>query len=77
VANAAAESFNNLNMSLESLDNKYKSFEDLTRGTKEWNQAVRETNQEVLDLIEKYPALAAFVEFKNGVLGFDKTTPNG
>ena len=75
-ANNAAESFNNLNTALDSLDNKYKNLEELTRGTKEWNAAVHETNQEVLDLIEKYPALAAFVRSNGGVLTFDKKTEN-
>jgi hypothetical protein len=58
------------------LDNKYKNLEELTRGTKEWNAAVRETNQEVLDLIDKYPALAAFVRSNGGVLTFNKEIEN-
>jgi hypothetical protein len=56
---------------LEQLDDKYDNLENLTRGTKEWKEAVKEVNAEVLGLIEKYPELAGLVENKNGVLTLD------
>jgi hypothetical protein len=58
------------------LDDKYKSLEELIRGTKEWNDAVRDINSEVLALIDKYPDLAAFVKSEGGVLTFDKEVTN-
>ena len=70
-AEKAAESYNNLVDALENLDGKYKALEDLTRGTKEWNDAVRDINGSVVDLIQQYPELAAFAENKNGVLTID------
>jgi hypothetical protein len=56
---------------LGSLDDKYKSLENLTRGTQEWKDAVRDINTEVMDLIEQYPELAKFVENKDGVMTLD------
>jgi hypothetical protein len=53
------------------LEDKYDALEELTRGTKEWNAAVREINSSVLDLINNYPELASFVENKEGVLTID------
>ncbi len=37
-------------------------FESLTRGTQEWNEALQKTNNSVLELIDKYPELAQYVE---------------
>jgi hypothetical protein len=54
--------------SLNSLDDKYKGLEELTRGTKEWREAVRAVNDEVLDLITEYPQLAGMFENVDGVL---------
>jgi hypothetical protein len=56
---------------MEQLDGKYKALEDLTRGTEEWNDAVRDINNSVLELIDEYPELAKFVENKEGVLTLD------
>lgn len=44
-----------------------KQLEDLTYGTDEWNQALIKANQNVLDLIEKYPVLADYIQ--NGEYG--------
>jgi hypothetical protein len=34
------------------LGDKYKALEELTKGTKEWNEAVLEINKSVMDLIK-------------------------
>jgi hypothetical protein len=67
-ADKAAESFDNLKNSLDSLDNKYNNLENLTKGTKEWQNAVKEVNKEVLQLITDYPELAGMFENVDGVL---------
>lgn len=45
---------------------KYKeiqnSLEDLTKGTKEWNEALSENNNLVLSLLQEYPELAKYIE---------------
>lgn len=70
-ADKAAEAYDKLTEALEGLEDKYDALEDLTRGTKEWNAAMREINSSVLDLIDKYPELAKFVENIDGVLTID------
>ena len=67
-ADLATENFNNLNNAVDDLSDKYDSLNKLTRGTKEWNAAVQDINNSVLDLIEEYPALSEFMKSKNGVL---------
>lgn len=73
-ADEATESYNNLVDALEKLDGKYKALEDLTKGTKEWKLAVQEINTAVLDLIDKYPKLAKFVENREGLLALNAST---
>lgn len=70
-ADRATESYNDLNNSLTELGNKYEVLNDLTRGTSEWKDAVQDINQEVMDLVDKYPELAEFLTSKNGVLTLD------
>ena len=70
-ADAAKQGFDDLNATLDSLSNKYDGLDELTRGTKEWAEQVHSINDEILDLIDRYPALAAFVQNKNGVLTLD------
>lgn len=70
-ADRAAESYDKLKESLDGLSDKYDALDNLTRGTKEWNEAVQDINNSVLDLIEEYPELAKFVENKEGVLSID------
>lgn len=70
-ADNAADSYNDLKNSLEGLDEQYKTLEKLTQGTKEWNEAILNINNSVLDLIEKYPELAKYVTQQDGYLLID------
>lgn len=45
-----------------------KSIDELTIGTQEWKDAIRDANMEVSDLITKYPELAKYVSNTNGQL---------
>ena len=65
-ANEAAEAYSKLNSSLESLDDKYEALENMTRGSREWRDAVREINDEVLNLMTQYEGLRVINE--GGVL---------
>jgi len=51
-----------LNTSLEKIKDIDNTFEGLSKGTTEWNQALLEANENVLDLITQYPELAKMVE---------------
>ena len=75
-ANEAAQSYNTLNDSLKNIEDGTSTLENLTRGTQEWKQAVQDVNRQILELIEKYPELAAFVESKGGVLTINENKKN-
>lgn len=71
-ADRAAEAYNNLADSFDNLADKYDALDELVEGTREWRDAVREINSEVLNLVEQYPELASLVtRGENGVLTID------
>jgi hypothetical protein len=39
-----------------------ESLKSLTKGTKEWKEALRESNEMVMELIAKYPELAKYIQ---------------
>jgi hypothetical protein len=43
-------------------DDLQKTLDNLIVGTKEWKEALYESNEEVLNLINKFPKLAEFLE---------------
>lgn len=57
VTSEATNSVSELSDAINSIDDYNNKFDGLIRGTKEWNDALYESNQEVLDLLEKYPQL--------------------
>ena len=74
-AQIAAEAYDQVRNSYEELKALLEDYSDaedalshLTAGTKEWKDAVYELNQQVLELIDKYPQLAKYVTNKNGKL---------
>lgn len=70
--NAAKQSVDDLKASQESLSEKYKDFELLTEGTQAWKDKLAEVNNEVLDLLDKFPGLAsAITRGDNGLLTID------
>lgn len=70
-AEEAAEAYNNLADSFENLEDKYNALEELTEGSREWRDAIKEINKEVVDLVEQYPELAGLVESDGGILKLD------
>lgn len=69
-AQQAAENYQNLKESLSQLEEDTNTIQTLTSGTQEWRDAVKNVNQQIMDLIDKYPELARFVKIENGVLGW-------
>lgn len=68
-AKQAADSYDNLKSSLESIGKQEKELENMTYGTDEWRQATAQLNQETLNLIEENSALSKYVtRDANGVL---------
>ena len=75
-AKDAATGFQELNDSINSLEEQAKKIDNLTQGTKEWKKEVNSLNEEMLNLIDTNPELAPFVKNENGVLTLDKSTNN-
>ena len=78
-----SSSITNLNNEIDDLKDRWDNLEEskstldgLTKGTTEWRDAVREVNQQVLELIETYPELASSVKNVDGVLTIDETAYN-
>ena len=73
-AQAVAELESNYSNLTQSVD-KYKDLQNelsgLTEGTDEYNAALKENNKQVMELIKKYPELAAQVKNVNGKLELD------
>ena len=61
-AQEAKKAYDDLLEDRDGYDEAQKALEDLTYGTKEWKKALMEANQQVLDLITKYPELAQYME---------------
>lgn len=66
-----------VNGELDTLAEKRKALGELTKGTEEWNKALEESNDYVLDLIDKYPELAQYVYTdENGALAISEAGQN-
>lgn len=80
-ADQLADAYNNVKTSHQELEQSFDSYEkakqamsELTEGTDEWNSKLKETNNQVLELLDKYPELAKYVHRdSNGVLTFDES----
>ena len=63
------DKISDLKSSWDSLQSAKDNLNELTTGTEEWKSALEDVNQQVLDLIEKFPQLAEYVKTgANGVL---------
>lgn len=67
-AEKAKESYEELSDSLEGLKSATNNLKTLEKGTLEWRQALLEVNGTVIDLLNKYPSLAKYVENIDGQL---------
>lgn len=66
-----------VNTELDTLAKKREALGKLTKGTEEWNDALEESNNYVLDLIDKYPELAKYVYTdENGALAISQAGQN-
>ena len=76
--NETQETINDLTDSWDKLSGLKDDLDDLTIGTIEWKKKLVEVNQEVLNLLDKYPQLAQYVtqsatgEFEISKSGYDQ-----
>lgn len=66
--NNVKTAFDELKQSLENYNASRSALEDLTEGTQEWKEAVIELNNQVLELLDKYPQLAQYIDSSKGYL---------
>ena len=67
MAQEAKQQLDSIAEEREGLEQLQEKFDDLTKGTKEWRQSLMEINNEVLELLEKYPDLGKYISRgKNG-----------
>lgn len=78
-AQKLSEAYTNVKNAYEELKESisdYKEAEDaideLVAGTEEWQEAVNDLNEQVMELIEKYPQLAQYVTNENGKLSISQ-----
>ena len=60
-AEKASQAYDDLLSAKEGYDELQKQISDLTRGTDEWREALRKSNEEVLELLQTYPELAKYL----------------
>ena len=60
-ADRAKEEIDKITEAKNGLDELRKSFEGLTVGTSEWKKALIDSNQQILELINKYPELSNYI----------------
>lgn len=70
-ADEAVQKYEDLKSALDDLKDRENVLDGLIVGTQAWKDAVLQVNKQVLELLQNYPKLAAFVTSNNGVLGID------
>lgn len=68
---AIQSTVNQISQSIKKYSELQDNFKNLTKGTDQWNSALQESNQIVLDLIKKFPELASQVKNVHGQLIID------
>ena len=66
--NATKKAAEDLKAAFENYDKAQKAIDEMTAGTEEWRNAIQDANLQVLDLIDKYPELANYVNNVDGRL---------
>ena len=57
----AKTAYEDLKSSINDYNDSVDAIKKLTKGTTEWKEAIQEANQQVIELLENYPALANYV----------------
>ena len=70
-AKAATDTLSDMASDREAYDEAQQALDELVEGTNEWNEALITANQNVLELLNKYPDLAQYVQNTNGRMTID------
>lgn len=75
-AEEAKNRFNDLLNAFKEYDTVVNKLEECTKGTQEWNEALKEVNNQVLEMLQQFPELSKYVErdATTGALSFAEGT---
>ena len=71
-AQAAQQAYSNLIESFDKYGEAVNKINDLTVGTTEWKNALLDVNNQVLELLDKYPQLSSYLTSEKGVLNISE-----
>ena len=71
-AQAAQQAYSDLANSFDKYGEAADKINDLTVGTTEWKNALLDVNNQVLELLDKYPQLSSYLTSENGVLNISE-----
>lgn len=71
-AQAAQQAYSNLVESFDKYGEAVDKINDLTVGTTEWKNALLDVNNQVLELLDKYPQLSSYLTSEKGVLNISE-----
>ena len=73
-ANKVRQEYEALEQSINSLESAKTTLEELTEGTVEWKKALLDVNSQVIELLNKYPELAEYInrDLKTGELSINE-----
>lgn len=71
-AQAAHQAYSDLANSFDKYGEAADKINDLTVGTTEWKNALLDVNNQVLELLDKYPQLSSYLTSENGVLNISE-----
>lgn len=71
-AQAAQQAYSDLVNSFDKYGEAADKINDLTVGTTEWKNALLDVNNQVLELLDKYPQLSSYLTSENGVLNISE-----
>ena len=65
----ARNAYDDLKSSIEDYESSLDAINKLTKGTTEWKEAIQKANEQVLELLDKYPELVNYItKNENGLL---------
>ena len=71
-----SDEFTQLKNNLEDYDSSLSAINKMIEGTEEWETAVRNLNQQVIELLDLYPQLAQYISNDNGILTISEKGQN-
>lgn len=72
ILNETKQAYDDLKSSIENYQSAQKAIDSMKSGTEEWKNKIQEANEIVIDLLNRYPQLAKYIDDTNGRLTISK-----